>query len=124
VFRNEFYHISRQADTLSPPRLVGLAGWTNIHTSKVSAMTEVSREGAYVGWPVSTGYNQQTVLSGQDVVTSHGVEDISVHGCSLHTCPHDVLPMFGCTSHTTTPMYTNTADKPQPIVSGVSGQAH
>ena len=87
-------------------------------------MTEVSREGSYVGWRVSTGYNQQTVLSGQDGVTAHGVEGISVHGCSLDTCRHDVLPMFGCTSHTTTPMYTNTADKPQPIVSGVSGQAH
>jgi hypothetical protein len=87
-------------------------------------MTEVSREGAYVGWRVSTGYNQQTVLSRPDGVTAHGVEGISVHGCSLDTCRRDVLPMFGCTSHTTTPMYTNTADKPQPIVSGVSGQAH
>ena len=92
----------------------GWAGWTN-------TLTEVSCEGVYVGCPVSTGYNPQTVLSG---VTAHGVEGISLHGCSLHTCRHDVLPMFGCTSHTTTPMYTNTADKPQPIVSGVSGQAH
>ena len=66
-------------------------------------MTEVSREGSYVGWRVSTGYNQQTVLSRQDGVTAHGVEGISVHGCSLDTCRRDVLPMFGCTSHTTTP---------------------